>query len=134
MKTESLQKAYELRQCFDDDDRLPGDDWYRSFISRNSDKLKVLTPTKLSLSRVLASTKETALDFFTKLDKIIDQYKLSADDIIASDETGIHEERGNSTRVMVESTTRNAYLIDSEYRLHTTLVHLCIANGAALPQ
>lgn len=133
MKMEILQKAYELRRCFDDDERLPGEDWYSAFMTRNSDKLKVLTPTKLSMSRALASTKETALDFFTKVDKIINQYDLGADDIIAFDETGIHGERGNSTRVVVESTTRNAYLIDSGYRLHTTLVHLCIGNGSTLP-
>jgi hypothetical protein len=40
MKVEILQKAFDLRRCFEDDDRLPEEDWYKGFMTRNMEKLK----------------------------------------------------------------------------------------------
>ena len=132
-KTQIIRKAAELRSCFSQENDLPGNDWYSSFKIRSKDILKTKAPTSLSISRAVSATKENASLFFENVDKCVAANNLSSSDIIALDETGIHGERCARQTVLAERTSRNAYLLDSGFRLHTTIVHICVADGKTLP-
>lgn len=107
--------------------------WAADFLKRHKSELSKRTPSSLTKARAAGLNREAVGEFFKRIQKDIDEYKLSAGCIANFDEKGFEGEAENSRKIITPKRMDHANLVRGAYRDHWSVGAIIFADGKLAP-
>ena len=139
-RTELMKLAYEVAEKndiphgFNRVSKMPGKTWYRKFMLRHPE-ISLRQPEATSVARASGFSNEAVGRYFTLLEKIIDEHKLTAMRIYNMDESGISVIQKSCQKVIgLKGKHQIGSISSAERGINTTVVCCNNAAGQYVPQ
>lgn len=121
-----------IKNPFVKENKAAGRDWFERFLKRNPE-ISIRKPQPTSINRLTAFNREEISLFFSKLDSVMERYKLSSARIFNADETGVTNVQ-TSGKILAQKGQRRVGFITSAERGRTTTVMCSFgASGIYVP-
>ncbi|XP_026318149.1 uncharacterized protein LOC113228920 [Hyposmocoma kahamanoa] len=128
-----LAEKNRIDHPFSEETGMAGEDWLSGFLKRHSD-LTYRRPEPTSAARAMAFNKVTVNDFFSLLEKVIDQHKLTPDRIFNVDETGVSTVPKSHSRILSLKGQKQVGCLSSAERGQLVTAEICFnAAGTYVP-
>ncbi|XP_067642531.1 uncharacterized protein [Eurosta solidaginis] len=128
-----LAEKNNIMHPFSKENQLAGKDWLRGFLKRNPN-LAFRSPTGTSLARARGFTKDNVNTFFDILEKEMDNFIYSANNVFNVDETGISVVPSKLPQVLSRKGKRQIGSLTSAERGSTITTIVCMsASGIFVP-
>ncbi|KAJ8975688.1 hypothetical protein NQ317_001790 [Molorchus minor] len=131
--------AYQLavrngcNHSFNKDTEMAGEDWVQSFMNRNPE-LSLRRPEATSGARAMGFNRVAVAQFFTLLNQVITEKKITGERIYNCDETGITVIPKQHSRVIANKGQRQVGVLTSAERGNTVTAEICCsAAGNFMP-
>ncbi|KAJ8966145.1 hypothetical protein NQ317_011510 [Molorchus minor] len=122
-----------LQSSFNMDAEMAGEDWVQSFMNRNPE-LSLRRPEATSGARAMGFNRVAVAQFFTLLNQVITEKKITGERIYNCDETGITVIPKQHSRVIANKGQRQVGVLTSAERGNTVTAEICCsAAGNFMP-
>lgn len=128
-----VAEKYSLPHSFNKDNKMAGKKWFYAFMRRNP-QLSLRKPEGTSMARAKGFNRENVAHFFDILEKIVDEFQITADTIFNVDESGFTTVQKSTQKIVGRKGKRQIGSITSGERgVNTTMVCAVSAAGFYVP-